>query len=463
MASLSATKGLPPPFVMTRSYIETLEDRRDEVRDLVMEREARLAECHRIAEEITNLWEQLNTPVENRINLDIDVNCLEKYQEMSRALRDQWQSARQGEADKERLQIVRNELIDLKDDEFQVQDFNSSQEVWATLERLVSEKVRRINHLANLAGELYMLYTTPPSPGIPENSLQDILLKSFLITLPGTLPSPLSLEALQGRTKELLTSSFTRNRALPEPLSIERKYALEIEAKINALKKTIKEKAEKEEQVRRLIIDIHALWDELSVPHKDRVELVEFVDKIKEYTTIAQKLRRKWSESKKREIDEAVARLKAVYEECGVSQEEQDAFWERNNPIYSPTSLAEMLKEIASVTMRKESGVKIYKAIEDRKEFLKKLIEFEKAAGDPSRLFSGSSLRLLEEEKLRKSALPTLKQMENRLRKMLNDYEEDTNYSFMLNGRPYVEILDEEVKARLSNSTILVFFSSKKS
>ena len=50
------------------------------------------------------------------------------------------------------------------------------------------------------------------------------------------------------------------------------------------------------------------------------------------------------------------------------------------------------------------------------------MMDFEKSASDPRRLFE-SSFRLLEEEKFRKNGLPTLMNMEAKLKKAVLDYE----------------------------------------
>jgi hypothetical protein len=50
------------------------------------------------------------------------------------------------------------------------------------------------------------------------------------------------------------------------------------------------------------------------------------------------------------------------------------------------------------------------------------MMDFEKSASDPRRLFR-SSFQLLEEEKFRKTCYPTLLKMEERLSKLLNDWE----------------------------------------
>ncbi|KAJ3062169.1 carboxypeptidase C prc1, partial [Podochytrium sp. JEL0797] len=460
VASITATKSLPPPFTFTRSYIEALEDRRDEVRDQVMEVEAREMDCQHLMDEITKLHEKLNIAVDERPPLVMDISKMDEYTILVKELRERWDESKQGEVDKDRLQAMREELLDLTEAEFseKQKDANSKEERWSTVELLVTEKIKRITTLSSLSAELYLLYET--TTGIPDKTIQETLLKSFLITLPSGLGDTPTLDALQNHAKELLTSYYSLNHSLPKPLSIARSCADDLKAKINAIKKIQREKVEREEELKRLIVDIRELWDQLSIPEKDRVALVEDVSKMKEYTSIADKLRKKWSETKKLEIDQTVARLKAVWLECAVGRQEQESFWNRCKPIYSPTALSEMLKEIANANLRRERVMKISKLIQERKEFIQKLIEFEKAAQDPSR-FSGSSIRLLEEEKFRKSALPSLKKMENGIRKQLNEYEEVSEYAFSVDGQPYIEILDNEVKDRLSNTSVLVFFNKK--
>ncbi|KAJ3068423.1 hypothetical protein HDU98_008387 [Podochytrium sp. JEL0797] len=416
MASLNSTHSLPPPFVLTRAYIEALEDRRDNVRDEAMEYEANESDCKHVIENIVRLWEQLNIPPKNRQPLVMDPRNLNEYTVLANSLQEQWEVSKQGEVDKDRLQAIRDELLDLTETEFLVQNVESKEERWANLELLVTEKVKRISDLARLTSELCMIPdTSSKTPFF--NSL-----KPFLDSLRKGLPDPPTLDALQTRAKEILTSSFATTHSLPKPLSIARSCAQDIQKILDDVKKAAKEKLEKEELVRRLIGDIRALWSELEVDENERVALVEDVTKI--------------------------------------GEEEQDAFWDRCKPIYSPTALSEMLKEIANVTLRRERSIKIRKLIQERKEFIQKLIEFEKAAQDPSR-FSGSSIRLLEEEKFRKSALPNLKKMENSIRKQLNEFEEATDHAFTVDNQPYLEILDNEVKDRLSNASVLVFFSKK--
>ncbi|KAJ3298853.1 carboxypeptidase C prc1 [Rhizoclosmatium sp. JEL0117] len=460
VASLnSPSKSLPPPFAFTRAYIETLEDRRDDVRDQVMEQEAKESDCKRVVDEIAKLYENLNIPKQDRNALVLDIKNLDEYNILVQELREKWEAGKQGEVDMSRLQEFREELTDLKANEFVVKDPNSQQERWQVLENLVTEKADRINQIASLSTDLLLQYNSVPEE-VHSKTPEEVQIKALLDNLSSGVQDSTSPLQLQSHIKDKLTSYFAEHHSLPKPLSITRVFIKSLQERISVVRREIKEHKEREEQLRRLISDIKELWDQLEVPESERIVLVDDLKNLKEYTAIADRLRKRWSEKMKLEIDQTVEKLKQVWKDCGTSKEEQDLFWSHCKPIYSPIALQEMKKEIASAALRRERGLKIAKLIQERQDFIKKLIEFEEAAKDPGRL-TGSSIRLLEEEKFRKSALPNLKKMENVIRKQLNEYEEVSERPYYVKDRPYQEILDEEVKDRLSNSSVLVFFAKK--
>lgn len=67
----------------------------------------------------------------------------------------------------------------------------------------------------------------------------------------------------------------------------------------------------------------------------------------------------------------------------------------------------------------------IHKTMEERSDLVKAMIEFEKSASDPARLFR-SSFRLIKEEKFRKTAYPTLLKLEATLRTLVARYHSRT-------------------------------------
>ena len=72
----------------------------------------------------------------------------------------------------------------------------------------------------------------------------------------------------------------------------------------------------------------------------------------------------------------------------------------------------------------------IIKLILKRKAFIQKMMEFEVIASDPRRLFK-SSVVLNREEEFRKTAYPTLLDLETKIRAELEAFEEKTGEPFM--------------------------------
>jgi hypothetical protein len=95
--------------------------------------------------------------------------------------------------------------------------------------------------------------------------------------------------------------------------------------------------------------------------------------------------------------------------------------------------------------------------IERRETLIGKMIEFEKVASDPKRLFK-SSFQLLSEEKFRKNAVPNLLKIEDELLREINKYEEEFG-AFIYQENLYKSFLEKEIKDRIVNKT--VFISNK--
>lgn len=78
--------------------------------------------------------------------------------------------------------------------------------------------------------------------------------------------------------------------------------------------------------------------------------------------------------------------------------------------------------EIQKHAEQHEEVLRIRKNLQDRVNLVQAMIEFEKNASDPARLFR-SSFRLLQEEKFRKTAYPNLLKMESSLRTIVSAYQ----------------------------------------
>lgn len=68
------------------------------------------------------------------------------------------------------------------------------------------------------------------------------------------------------------------------------------------------------------------------------------------------------------------------------------------------------------------------------------MIDFEKTASDPKRLFQ-ASFQLLEEERWRNSCLPRLLQLDHQLIKAIDEFEKLAGKPVMIGNRRYMDTL----------------------
>lgn len=115
--------------------------------------------------------------------------------------------------------------------------------------------------------------------------------------------------------------------------------------------------------------------------------------------------------------------------------------------------LEKIERAIEEMLPKKEMFLDILSLIDKRDSLLVAMIEFEKIASDPRRLFK-SSFQLLSEERFRKSAAPTLFRTERELLDRILEYEGQFG-TFYLNGN-YREQLTEEIKNRIINKNVFI-------
>ena len=125
---------------------------------------------------------------------------------------------------------------------------------------------------------------------------------------------------------------------------------------------------------------------------------------------------------------------------------------------------------LASLQPKLEKSLELISAINSRTELITKMREFEKSASDPARLFR-SSFQLLQEEKFRKSAFPSLLKLENHLKMQLNEYKLKFDEDFTLEiederraeseSVAYITEMEMEISNRFMSSGIFGFEQSK--
>ncbi|KAI9327299.1 hypothetical protein DFJ73DRAFT_140349 [Zopfochytrium polystomum] len=198
-------------------------------------------------------------------------------------------------------------------------------------------------------------------------------------------------------------------------------------------------------------------WEELETPFHQQIDLELNLRRLEEFGALADRLRTDWKLQKEEKLAKLVARLNELWKLCHLSEVEKESLSQQlATNLYSPLTLDAISSEIAVLEDRYKKEAPLYKAIHDRKCYIQKLIDFEKNASDPRRLFL-PSFRLLEEEKFRRNGIPTLLAIESKLRSSVTKFEADHSRPFTYNGKRWLDVMDQEISERFLSDSFLTF------
>ncbi|KAI7825223.1 microtubule associated protein-domain-containing protein [Gamsiella multidivaricata] len=154
--------------------------------------------------------------------------------------------------------------------------------------------------------------------------------------------------------------------------------------------------------------------------------------------------------------------LSAVWDSCLVSEQERESFRStiEQDDVTFMEKLDRIQTEIENCHVRYSKSGAVYKLMMTRSSHIEKMISFEHTARDPKRLFQ-SSFQLVEEEKFRRRAYPTLLKLESTLIQTIEKFEKEQGESFMYEGAPYLETLQAEIEKRHVNETVFAKFTPK--
>ncbi|KAI9313815.1 microtubule associated protein-domain-containing protein [Dichotomocladium elegans] len=179
---------------------------------------------------------------------------------------------------------------------------------------------------------------------------------------------------------------------------------------------------------------LHVEFDELKTIVRNMAN--EYIDKFRE------KLEDLWNKAllTKRERVEFIARL----------HEKADTMDEVHRLV---NEHIEYLKRV------QPKATLVAKIMKNRNNLIQEMIEFEKAASDPKRLFQ-ASFQLVEEERWRNSCFPNLLQLDEDLFAAVRAFEEVSGKPFIYGQRRYLDTLRDEIADRAANQTFFGFLKS---
>ncbi|KND04034.1 uncharacterized protein SPPG_01480 [Spizellomyces punctatus DAOM BR117] len=337
---------------------------------------------------------------------------------------------------------LREELEDFEEDEDNMPSseltLSSLEKARRILKELETEKVLRIDALSRSAAQLLCL-SCELSQSVPEpfRSPLDNLCDGVSIAI-------LSPEHIR---------SALVSKGIRPPLSLSRKFICELK---DASERVRVEHELLMKKVDNLIREIELFWDQLDIPKSHRKALRRSIECIDEYTAISDDLRVKWKQNMEEKVDSLLKRAETLWQQCHVPHDERRRFMDniKDNP-YSPLTVEILCQEIEILEKRYEVHRSLFKMVEDRVAFIQKMIDFEKTASDPKRLFR-PSFRLVEEEKFRKTCYPTLLKMEDALRKGVQAMEAETGQPFICNGTRFLDSMSREISERFVNASVFV-------
>ncbi|ORY01075.1 hypothetical protein K493DRAFT_97753 [Basidiobolus meristosporus CBS 931.73] len=217
--------------------------------------------------------------------------------------------------------------------------------------------------------------------------------------------------------------------------------------------------AERKERRAVLLKKIARLYKDLETPefkHKEFKDGYED-DALAEIENEHDRLRETLMVNLDQLIDDYKLRLTDFWEKCEISQDVRNVVLLRIMEGVDKEERADIIREeLIQLEDLYDKCHPIFSAMKERRELIQKMIDFEKTASDPRRLFR-SSFQLNQEEKWRKTAYPNLLSFEEQLINAILNYELEENKPFIHNNERYMDVLEQEIAERPVNLTVFGF------
>ncbi|KAJ3093410.1 carboxypeptidase C prc1 [Physocladia obscura] len=213
------------------------------------------------------------------------------------------------------------------------------------------------------------------------------------------------------------------------------------------------------EQCVRYVKEIRMCLDELGGEGNEKFELdSDDLERLDEYAKLANDLRARWRLKMQEVVVRLLLDMTTWWDKCCVTPEERKEFTlQFGDNLFSPLTVERISKELVILQQRYEDEKHIYILIEQRSQILARMVEFEISASDPRRLFR-SSFQLNEEERFRKTCIPTLLKVEEMLRLAIRTFEEEQHHrQFIFRGTNYLPTLEKEISERFLNDALFIF------
>lgn len=211
-------------------------------------------------------------------------------------------------------------------------------------------------------------------------------------------------------------------------------------------------------RLKQLAKHITNLWNTLQTPDNDRKDFLQkhsglTISTLDACSKELSRLEVLKAEHVKVQIQRGKERLLALWEEIGLTEQQQKAFKPQHSDSFSNETLECILAEINKLDKIATTMRPLLELIKQREEILETQAEIEASAKKlGSKRFSIPG-RLIMEEKVRKRAKKTLPKIHNQLMEGLVQWENENGRPLIFNGVRYLQVLqqyEQEMKATRS-------------
>ncbi|KAI8369635.1 microtubule associated protein-domain-containing protein [Radiomyces spectabilis] len=253
------------------------------------------------------------------------------------------------------------------------------------------------------------------------------------------------------------------SRDMPSPLLLSTAVIDAMKAKASLLEAMYDER---HRQYTKYINSIRTIWDELNIAEDRRCVIRESldVDYLNELQVEFEKVKSVVRAMTDEYIEKFRARLENLWDKCLLTPQERDEFISK---LHEKADTMDQVRDIVDEHIKYLQKIQteselVARLMQQRKDLIQKMIDFEKNASDPKRLFQ-ASFQLLEEERWRNTCFPTLLQLDDNLIQAVQDFERVSGKCFMYGDRRYMDTLLEEIAERAANQTFFGFLTPEPS
>ncbi|KAI9649321.1 Microtubule bundling protein [Ciborinia camelliae] len=218
--------------------------------------------------------------------------------------------------------------------------------------------------------------------------------------------------------------------------------------------KLVDEKKGREKRLRDLRVTVEALWVKLGVEEPERRRFLNSnrgcgVRQINEFEDELSRLNELKRQNLHLFVEDARYKLQELWDGLYFSEEEMLEFTPAFSDVYSDALLEAHEQEIGRLEALKEQRAPTLALIDEHRSLVKDRDDLQASSQDASRLMMRGQkgekrdpTRLLREEKMRKRIAKDLPKIAAKLRKVLEDWEDEYGRPFMVHGERYLDELE---------------------